>query len=77
MTTPDKVLAAVVGTICAIALIALLAAIFVPSFDASKTTLLATILGALVPLAATLAGITWAKNIDKKRENGNGNGGSK
>lgn len=72
MATPERVLAVVVATICAISIMALFGAFFIPSFDASKTVLVGTILGALVPLAATFAGITWAKNIDKKRENGNG-----
>lgn len=76
MGSPDKILSILVLTICTIAILALLAGFLIPSFDSSKTLLVGTILGALVPLAATLAGIAWAKNLDIKR-NGSGKNGEK
>lgn len=70
MTTPDRIFAYICITICLIAAMFAAAIIFIPSFDGSKTMAMGTVLGALITLATTIAGITRAKVID--RRNGNG-----
>lgn len=72
MTTFDRVLLYVSVTVCVLAIVFGVAALFIPSFRDTGPAIVGTILGALVTLASVLVGTTAASRISAKKENGNG-----
>lgn len=71
-TAATKVLLFVGVTLCVLAVIFALGAIFVPDFRDDGTLIAGTILGALVTMGTTIAATFAAQAYNKKNGNNNG-----
>lgn len=76
MTTADRVLLYVGGTICVLAIIFGVGALFLPDFRGGGAVIVGTILGALTTMASIIVGTSAARAFNKKNgQNGGTNGG--
>ena len=66
VTTADRVLLYVGGTICILAIVFGIGALFLPDFRGSGALIVGTILGALTTMASIIVGTSAARAYNKK-----------